>query len=500
MASKIVPTNVDGTFPVAGQDNSSQGFRDNFTNIKNNFSFAASEITDLQENAILKGALSGTTLNNDMAGTQLTRPQLKAWTQASIDLGAASGIVNFSFNNGNFQKLTTAGSISVQLSDWPSTIGSGAFGYGVMRIWLVVTSVSHAVALPSSVSIGSGDIAGSVFNPITNSYTLTFDTPGNYVFDISTVDGGSTYLLFDITRNRVQFRDPSFYFNEAVSPTFLIGFQDALPLAILLSTGNDTLQLRGSQTNYAGVPEHGNDPGQGIASFNPIYAGLSGNANTAGYSVGTSRAYIDGNTGLPVINAGSVVQSNDYIGYYDFLGATANPANIADLSICDFGTIRGFVNGSSPFSPGGNIQILTKRDLTFTSDGTLAAALSVENDQSTRFYGDVHVGKNIVKTSTIVRSFATSGDTFVANASVSTLIIDSTGSNTISIGNVRLPTSPVNGQTFTISTVAPITSANVFGSNGFGFTYPVRYVPANAFASGNVRIELTFVSNVWYRS
>ena len=34
MASSINPSNVDGTYPVAGQDNDSQGFRDNFTNIK----------------------------------------------------------------------------------------------------------------------------------------------------------------------------------------------------------------------------------------------------------------------------------------------------------------------------------------------------------------------------------------------------------------------------------------------------------------------------------
>ena len=37
MASNIVPGNIDGSFPIAGQDNSSQGFRDNFTAIKNNF-------------------------------------------------------------------------------------------------------------------------------------------------------------------------------------------------------------------------------------------------------------------------------------------------------------------------------------------------------------------------------------------------------------------------------------------------------------------------------
>ena len=33
MASNIVPGNVDGPYPKAGPDNSSQGFRNNFTSI-----------------------------------------------------------------------------------------------------------------------------------------------------------------------------------------------------------------------------------------------------------------------------------------------------------------------------------------------------------------------------------------------------------------------------------------------------------------------------------
>ena len=50
MASNIVPGNVNGTFPTAGQDNSSQGFRDNFTAIKNNFTESKTEIEALQTN------------------------------------------------------------------------------------------------------------------------------------------------------------------------------------------------------------------------------------------------------------------------------------------------------------------------------------------------------------------------------------------------------------------------------------------------------------------
>ena len=34
MASNITPGNIDGTYPKAGQDNSSQGMRDNFNSQK----------------------------------------------------------------------------------------------------------------------------------------------------------------------------------------------------------------------------------------------------------------------------------------------------------------------------------------------------------------------------------------------------------------------------------------------------------------------------------
>jgi hypothetical protein len=60
MASNINPNIINITYPVAGQDNDTQGFRDNFSNIKNNFSAAATEISALQ--ASLGSALQSTTV------------------------------------------------------------------------------------------------------------------------------------------------------------------------------------------------------------------------------------------------------------------------------------------------------------------------------------------------------------------------------------------------------------------------------------------------------
>ena len=93
MTSNINPNNIDGAYPVAGQDNNSQGFRDNFTNTSTNFQYAANEITDLQSKAVLKAALVGTTLDNNMNGSLLYNAQVHQITNTVVPLGTLSGSV-----------------------------------------------------------------------------------------------------------------------------------------------------------------------------------------------------------------------------------------------------------------------------------------------------------------------------------------------------------------------------------------------------------------------
>lgn len=60
MTSQINTTNIDITYPVAGQDNDTQGFRDNFRNIKTNLNFAQTEISSIQ--ATLKNLADTSTI------------------------------------------------------------------------------------------------------------------------------------------------------------------------------------------------------------------------------------------------------------------------------------------------------------------------------------------------------------------------------------------------------------------------------------------------------
>jgi hypothetical protein len=46
--SNINTNSIDTTYPVPGVNNTTQGFRDNFTSIKTNLDTAGTELTDLQ--------------------------------------------------------------------------------------------------------------------------------------------------------------------------------------------------------------------------------------------------------------------------------------------------------------------------------------------------------------------------------------------------------------------------------------------------------------------
>jgi hypothetical protein len=190
--SSINPNNIDGSYPIAGQDNDSQGFRDNFTNIKNNFTFAAAELKDLQDNAILKTALSGTTLDNNLNNAILKGAQLQKTTLTKNSLGSSlTGGVAIDWSTGHFQTIdSTAGSITLTFSGWPT---SGFWTSFMLEI--NVSSTAHTLTLPAAVSVNNTNIKG-IFNNV-----ITFATTGKHYFEFSTYDGGTTITLRDLTRN-----------------------------------------------------------------------------------------------------------------------------------------------------------------------------------------------------------------------------------------------------------------------------------------------------------
>ena len=206
MASNINPNNIDSAYPVAGQDNNSQGFRDNFTNIVTNFDDAATEITDLQNNAILKAALTGTTLNNNMLNNTIYAVNLNDVSTTKIAATGTSGAVVLNYASGQYQTVTpSTGSIVLSFTNFP---GSGFFG--ILRVAIVVSNTAFTVTLPGAVTLGTTGVQGL------SGGVLTFNSTGTFEFDFSTYDFGTTITINDVTRAN----------NVLVNPLFLTVGED----------------------------------------------------------------------------------------------------------------------------------------------------------------------------------------------------------------------------------------------------------------------------------
>ena len=197
MTSSINPNNIDGTYPIAGQDNNSQGFRDYFTNTKTNFGYAETEINDLQSKAVLKAALTGTTLNNDMLGSPLINAQIQDFSATRVALGTVSGSVGINYAAGHYQTVTTSGSITLAFTNFP------AAGYaGLVRVQVTVSSTAHTMTLPAAVTVGTVGIEGI------SGQVITFASTGTFEFEFVTNDGGATVTIFDLNRPLATFVNP----------------------------------------------------------------------------------------------------------------------------------------------------------------------------------------------------------------------------------------------------------------------------------------------------
>lgn len=210
MASNINPNNIDGAYPVAGQDNNSQGFRDNFTNTKSNFQYAKDEINDLQNKALLKAALTGGTLDNNMNDNLIYAAKIQDFSATRVAQTTTSGTVTINYAAGHYQTVAPTGSITLAFSNWPD---SGTQGWVIVRV--TITSTAYTLTLPSAV--GNSNSAASVLGiQGISSNVITFAETGTYEFQFHTEDNGATVYLSELTRPR----------NRYTNPLFLTGSED----------------------------------------------------------------------------------------------------------------------------------------------------------------------------------------------------------------------------------------------------------------------------------
>ncbi len=182
MASNIVPGNIDGTYPKAGQDNSSQGMRDNFSEIKTNFTTAATEITALQSNKANLNASS------DFSNNEVTRAKLKNNSETTYAHGSvSSGSVTLNHANGHYQTLTITANTTFTFTNFPT----GALGRIILDITVAPTSTG-ILTFPSAI-IKADNVTGS--DGTSDQITVGL---GRFLYEFMSPDGGTTILMHQL--------------------------------------------------------------------------------------------------------------------------------------------------------------------------------------------------------------------------------------------------------------------------------------------------------------
>lgn len=316
MTSQINPNNIDGNYPVPGVPNNTQGMRDNFTNTKTNFQFAADELSDLQSKVVLKAALTGTTLDNNMNGGVITDVKLNDVSYSYLPIVATSGSIDIDYSAAGFQQINPSGPVSLNFTNWPVT-GTA----GTVRVGFNVTNVAQTLTLPATVTQGVATLGGVSPGTPGVSNTITFNAVGNYAFEFVSVDGGTNIWVFDNSRDPGIVPAPIQFTNTTVSTSTTTG-------AVIVTGGVGI----GGNLNVGGISAFsGNITGNlsvtgNIAGGNITTPGLitSVGVNSSGNIASTGRIQSTsptGGVGYATGAGGTVSQSGNKSG-----GVTLNTA------------------------------------------------------------------------------------------------------------------------------------------------------------------------------
>ena len=210
--STINTNGINVNYPVPGENNSSQGFRDNFTNIKNNINTAGEEITELQSKAVLKAGLTGIPIDNNMANTLISNAAVRSFRSTTYNLGnAISGSVVIDATLGDVQIGTITGNTTVQLAGWaPSGTRSA------ISLDFTIANTEAYVIFPGTVNasgniIENNTLVGGNLAIATAPYSVT-----NLKYELSTTNCGNTITINPLNR---PYQTSQIETRQAITPT-----------------------------------------------------------------------------------------------------------------------------------------------------------------------------------------------------------------------------------------------------------------------------------------
>ena len=200
--SQINTNGINVNYPVPGVNNNSQGFRDNFAAIRTNLNTASTEITDLQNNVVVKSALANTIVNNDMANTLISNALTRSFRASTYNLGNnISNTIVINASLGDVQYGTISGNTTIQFAGWaPSGTQSN------LQLELNVSNANAVISFPSQVSMTGSYGVETLENFANVGNVATVSIPygvSQLEYRLSTIDCGNTITIEPFNRPRI---------------------------------------------------------------------------------------------------------------------------------------------------------------------------------------------------------------------------------------------------------------------------------------------------------
>jgi len=193
MASNIISGTIDGNYPVAGVDNDTQGFRDNFSIIKNNFAAAKTEIETLQENT---AKLNET---NNFRGSNINEANFQAVTEQYFPIGGLTPLqtgLDIDFRNGHYQTLVIdENNVTLNLTGWADAV-LDTLSTQVAKFTVELRGAGSPTGQPRTITwITRGGGSGTGFktrNGFPTPFTVDSQNTDSEIVEFWSYDGGTT--------------------------------------------------------------------------------------------------------------------------------------------------------------------------------------------------------------------------------------------------------------------------------------------------------------------
>ena len=177
---------IDTAYPVAGQDNDSQGFRDNFSNIKQAVDDAKSAI------ATLEGTAPSTQSDNDFNDNVISKVILRDSALKAPSAETLAGETNVDYTAGHYRRL-------ICTTEKPDTntvvIQNFAPAEALSHMMLEVRSNNTSQKF-LNFSTPSGNILTDTSNlDLSSDFDMT-DTNAKYIFEVWSPDQGANIFVY----------------------------------------------------------------------------------------------------------------------------------------------------------------------------------------------------------------------------------------------------------------------------------------------------------------